>query len=109
MHGRCFGCGSTIHAKKEGNHDRNLCPYCKRTGHQEIVCMDKFLGQAKTQKAAAVIQAEEESMGLNTSDKGLLRFDDAESIALTSTTLAQIVEQQKNLTEQITAWRNSDF
>jgi hypothetical protein len=66
--------------------------------------MNKFLGQAKTQKAAVVILTEKESTGTNTSNEGLARFNDAESIALTLMTLAQIVEQQKSLTEQITVW-----
>jgi hypothetical protein len=33
MHGKCFGCGSMVHTKKDGNHDRDLCGYCKRVGH----------------------------------------------------------------------------
>ena len=33
MHGRCWGCGSTVHTRKEGNHDCDLCVYCKKVGH----------------------------------------------------------------------------
>ena len=29
MHGKCLGCGSTIHSKKDGHHDCDLCAYCK--------------------------------------------------------------------------------
>ena len=28
MNGRCFGCGSTSHQKKDGKHDRDVCGYC---------------------------------------------------------------------------------
>ena len=44
MRGRCYSCGSKDHVKTEGHHDRDLCSYCLRTGHQVQVCQDKFLG-----------------------------------------------------------------
>lgn len=45
MRGRCFGCGNSNHAKKDCNRARNAtCNYCKRQGHLEQVCQDKFMG-----------------------------------------------------------------
>ncbi len=45
MRGRCFGCGNSSHAKKDCNRARNVtCNYCKRRGHLEQVCQDKFMG-----------------------------------------------------------------
>ena len=49
MHGKCFGCGSSTHAKRDRHYERDLCAYCKRHGHCEGVCMDKFLGRPKSQ------------------------------------------------------------
>jgi len=66
MHGKCFECGSSTHAKKDGSHKRDLCPYCKCVGHRETVCMDKFLGRPKGQKAAAT--GEEEASDSEVSD-----------------------------------------
>ena len=56
MFRRCYDCGSKVHAQREGNHNRDLCGYCKRVGHREVVCMDKFLGRAKEQKAATTVE-----------------------------------------------------
>ena len=33
MRGRCFGCGSTAHTKKDGNHEHEVCKHCMRMGH----------------------------------------------------------------------------
>jgi len=44
MQGKCYGCGSTAHLKAAGHHERDHCGHCGRTGHQEIVCQDKFMG-----------------------------------------------------------------
>jgi hypothetical protein len=45
MKGRCYGCGSTAHLRSEGNHGGTVCSYCKRKGHLERVCQDKFMGK----------------------------------------------------------------
>jgi hypothetical protein len=45
MRGRCFGCGASNHAKKDCNRARTVtCNYCRRRGHLEQVCQDKFMG-----------------------------------------------------------------
>lgn len=48
MNGRCFGCGSKDHRKREGGHDREICTFCQRVGHREDVCQSRFMGQART-------------------------------------------------------------
>ena len=53
MTGKCFGCGSPDHAKKDGQHDREICKWCSRAGHREGVCQDKFLGKPRKQRVAA--------------------------------------------------------
>src|ERR1700761_4932492 len=57
MKGKCFGCGSTDHAKKDGKHEHNICSHCKKVGHRLPVCMAKYLGKPITAKAAATEQA----------------------------------------------------
>ncbi|EIW73870.1 hypothetical protein CONPUDRAFT_68232 [Coniophora puteana RWD-64-598 SS2] len=49
MTGRCFGCGSKEHLKRDGNHQTDRCGYCSRTGHKETVCEDKYLGRERNQ------------------------------------------------------------
>ena len=56
MAGKCFGCGSTDHTKKNGNHERKICHWCQRTGHRANVCFSKYMGQEKKQKAAGTSQ-----------------------------------------------------
>ena len=65
MRGCCYGCGSKDHSKKDGNHGRDLCPYCKWLGHKEAVCSDKFMGlerdrglHAQAPKSASIKAAE---------------------------------------------------
>ena len=53
MRGKCFGCGSPDHAKKDGGHERDICNHCKKVGHRSPVCMAKYLGKKIVAKAAA--------------------------------------------------------
>ena len=45
MRGKCFGCGSTDHAKKDSGHERDICNHCKKVGHRSPVCMAKYQGR----------------------------------------------------------------
>src|ERR1700761_9748506 len=56
MRGKCFGCGSTDHAKKDGKHEHDVCGHCKKVGHRSPVCMAKYMGKPITAKAAATGQ-----------------------------------------------------
>ena len=47
MRGRCLGCGSADHSKRDGGHGSSKCNYCGRLGHKEQVCQDRFLGRPK--------------------------------------------------------------
>jgi len=128
MRGRCFGCGSLGHNKKDGNHERDLCRHCKRTGHREAVCMDKFVGRSQSQKAAATdddsfsldnFSLDHSSLASSEIDWSDVSPDGSEvaEIAATSSasgsapriTLTQLLEQQKALAEQIEILREQDF
>ena len=51
MKGKCFGCRSKEHNKKDGNHERDVCHHCGRPGHRSTVCRSKFMGKAATPPA----------------------------------------------------------
>jgi hypothetical protein len=52
MQGKCYGCGSKEHNKKDGNHEQDVCNHCGKTGHQTPVCFTKYLGKAGQQSQA---------------------------------------------------------
>ena len=110
MRGKCFGCGSTTHTKRDGHHERDICKFCLRVGHREPVCIDKFLGKPKGQKAAATVGDEEdlfeEDLSEEEEPEGL---EEARVAATDSDALAQILEQQKVLMERIADWKGEDF
>jgi hypothetical protein len=109
MRGKCFGCGSSAHTKKDGSHDRDLCAYCKHVGHREVACMDKFLGRPKGQKAAATGEGNEVEVEVEVgTPEEEPKWE--EGIAATQArSLAQLMEQQKALAKQIAALREQDF
>jgi hypothetical protein len=95
---RCFDCGSTVHSKRDGNHNCDLCRYCKKVGHQEIVCMDKFLKQAKGQKAAATTEEHLSEIGPSDDRIVVTKESDQETLAaMTTDTLAELKKQQRVL------------
>lgn len=100
MRGKCYGCGSTEHVKKDGKHDREICNYCRRAGHREVVCMDKFLKKTPTRKVAATIEEPVEMQTVASTASSPTPSD-------SSTLLAQLMEQQKALAEQITLLQQS--
>ncbi|EJF59605.1 hypothetical protein DICSQDRAFT_64916 [Dichomitus squalens LYAD-421 SS1] len=100
MRGKCYGCGSTAHVKKDGGHDRDICGYCRRIGHRETVCMDKFLKKPRSQKLAATEEGPEEpQVAASTSTS-------AEAGA-TNALIAQLMEQQKALADQLASLQKS--
>ena len=105
MCGRCWGYGSTVHTRKKGNHGHDLCGYCKKVGHWETVCLDKFMAWERKQKAAATIEDSSLSMdfSLNLSDNESEDVNPAMLDMTTSTTLDDLKEQQKVLMEKIVA------
>jgi hypothetical protein len=53
MQGKCYGCGSDKHTKKDGNHKRDVCNHCGKTGHRSPVCFTKYIGKPAAAKTAA--------------------------------------------------------
>ncbi len=110
MCGKCFECGSIAHNKRDGNHKRKICTYCHHVGHQDVVCLDKFLGKPKGQQIAAMMEElEREVESLRLSPGEFEKIEEVKIAATTSVTLTQLLEQQKQLSKQISAWREQDF
>jgi hypothetical protein len=45
MQGKCYGCSSTQHTKKDGGHERDVCNHCGKVGHRSTVCFTKYIGK----------------------------------------------------------------
>ena len=54
MQGKCFGCGSKDHTKKDGHHERDVCSHCGKTGHRSPVCFTKYMGKPDKSASATV-------------------------------------------------------
>ncbi len=69
MKGRCFGCRSKDHTKKEGNHNSDVCNHCKKVGHRVPVCFTKYIGKPGPALAKATTEdsGEGTSAAVNTS------------------------------------------
>ena len=104
MRGKCFGCGSLDHAKKDGGHERDICNHCKKVGHRSPVCMAIYLGKKVVAKAAASSEAPENTTppptakAAATTSKGKAPAPDIKAQAdLMAKLMAQVEEQSKEL------------
>ena len=106
MRGKCFGCGSPDHTKKEGGHERDRCNHCKKVGHRSPVCMAKYLGKKVVAKAAASNEVPQDSKpppppaakAAATTSKGKVPAQDIKAQAdLMARLMAQVEEQSKEL------------
>jgi hypothetical protein len=48
--GCCRKCGSASHKTNDVDHSREVCKYCNKPGHTDLVCVSKFLGQDPKKK-----------------------------------------------------------
>jgi hypothetical protein len=71
------------------------------------MCMDKFMGKPKGQKAAATVERDDGEPELSPDE--VFEESEEESVVATTLTLARLVEQQKALADQIAALREKDF
>lgn len=97
MTGECFGCGSTAHSKRDSNHERELCAWCERTGHREVVCQSKFMGQPKKQRVAATEGAPLDTAATAETTVSASQVD----------VIAQLLEGQQQLATQIEAMKQA--
>ena len=97
MAGKCFGCSSTPHNKCNGNHERDICAWCGRTGHREAVCQSKFMGQPRKQRVAATEEAPPEPAAAAETTVSASQVD----------VIAQLLEGQRQLAAQIEAMKQA--
>ena len=103
MRGRCYGCGGTNHAKRECNRARNVtCNYCRRRGHLEKVCQDKFMGMSRGRGLSGGGRQQVAATNLVEENFSLFNEESSTSVASTSTSpqngQAQLVAQMAQLT-----------
>ena len=55
--GKCFGCGSKDHSKKNGDHIRDICNHCRKMGHRGPVCFSKYMKKPPTKAAATTTES----------------------------------------------------
>ena len=101
MRGKCYGCGSSAHVKKDGGHDREVCNYCRRVGHQEVVCMDKYLKRPRSQKLAAMVEDVEDDQSVASSSS------QPTAAGASADVLNKLLDQQRLLAEQIVKLQQS--
>ena len=103
MRGKCFGCGSLDHTKKDGGHERDMCNHCKKVGHRSPVCMAKYLGKKVVVKAAASTETPSTPppttvKAATTTSKGKAPAPDIKAQAdLMAKLMVQVEEQSKEL------------
>jgi len=102
MKGRCFGCRSKDHTKKEGNHDRDVCNHCKKVGHRTPVCFTKYIGKpgATLAKATTEDSGEGTSAAVNATTstaKPLVKKDKTTQGDILTQLMADMEKQKKEL------------
>jgi len=107
MKGKCYGCGKTDHAKKDGNHERDVCDYCQKTGHRSNVCMIKYMGKPAKAKAAATTESPASSSTPSSDSTSVVATASATTAPAKGKSqvelMARLMEQVKKQQEQIAA------
>ena len=108
MKGKCYGCGSTDHAKKDGKHERDICGHCKKVAHRSRVCFSKYLGKPIAAKAAASQETPEASAsGKEKATASATQNASAKDSKGQADLLAKLMAQIKEQSAQIDALKAS--
>ena len=59
MQGKCYGCKSDKHAKKDCPNTRDICNHCGKVRHRGPVCFTKYMGKPSTKSAGAAASSQE--------------------------------------------------
>jgi hypothetical protein len=108
MQGKCYGCGSTQHTKKDRGHERDICNHCGKVGHRSTVCFAKYvgkLGKSATVKATTDRMVSTPSTSsqpaataaASSSSKPSLAKDNKTQADLLAQLMAKIQEQDKQI------------
>lgn len=107
MVGRCFGCGSKDHVKRDGGHERDVCSHCGRTGHRVGVCQSRFMGQPGKSVAAATADASPNSGDIqeisSPATQEATQEGSASAAASSSLGLAEIMARMREMSAELAA------
>ena len=92
MTGKCFGCGSQDHSKKDGHHERDVCNHCGKTGHRSTVCFSKYMKKPK-KAAGAAATTTESTPSSSTSTASATTSSPAKDSKQQADLLAQLMEK----------------
>ena len=107
MKGKCYGCGSTDHTKKDGQHNRDICGHCKKVGHRSPVCFSKYMGKPIVAKAAASQESPEASGSKEKATASATQNAPAKDSKGQADLLAKLMAQIKEQSAQIDALKAS--
>ena len=103
MKGKCYGCGSTDHAKKDRQHNCDICGHCKKVGHCSPVCFSKYMGKPIAAKAAASQESPEASSSKEKATASATQNAPAKDSKGQADLLAKLMAQIKEQSAQIDA------
>ena len=106
MTGKCFGCGSKDHTKKDGNHEKDMCNYCGKTGHRGPICFSKYV-KKPGRAAGAAATSTESSLTPLSSTASATTSSPAKDSKQQADLLAQLMEKVKAQKVQIAAHKSS--
>ena len=107
MKGKCYGCGSPDHVKKDRQHNRDICGHCKKVGHQSPVCFSKYMGKPITAKATASQESPEASGNKEKATASATQNAPAKDSKGQADLLAKLMAQIKEQSAQIDALKAS--
>ena len=107
MKGKCYRCGSTDHAKKDRQHNQDICGHCKKVGHCSPVCFSKYMGKPIAAKAAASQESPEASSSKEKATASTTQNVPAKDSKGQADLLAKLMVQIKEQSAQINALKAS--
>ena len=105
MTGKCFGCGSQDHSKKDGQYEHDVCNHCGKAGHRSTVCFSKYMKKPK--KTAGAAATTTESTPSSTSTASATTSSPTKDSKQQADLLAQLMEKVKAQEQQIAALKSS--
>ena len=106
MKGKCYGCGSTDHTKKDRQHNWDICGHCK-VGHWSPVCFSKYMGKLIAAKATALQESPEASGSKEKATASTTQNAPAKDSKGQADLLAKLMAQIKEQSAQIDALKAS--
>ena len=104
MTGKCFGCGSKDHSKKDGDHICDIYNHYGKMGHRGPVCFSKYMKKPLVKAAATTTESTPSS---STSTASATTSSLAKDSKQQADLLAQLMERIQDQEKQIAALKSS--